>query len=148
MEMDCRCVAGRFPEDTGRAGPGLLPPRGALPVEEKGSDRKEKGFIMPAEEQRVSLGLKIGPVTRRAPEECLSVTGKMATNPDRTVVFSSRRSGRVVKVMVRLGDTVNAGTPVALLGSLEATEALAELAQCESSLALARVKAEKERNQK
>jgi membrane fusion protein, heavy metal efflux system len=124
-------------------------PGRALPVEEKKeSDRKEEGFIMPAEEQRVSLGLKIGPVTLRAPEQCLSVTGKIATNPDRTVVVSSRTSGRVVKVMARLGDTVNAGTPVALLGSLEATEALAELAQCESGLALAQVKAEKERNRK
>ncbi len=121
-------------------------PGRALPVEEKKeADRKEKGAIKLPEEQRASLGLKIGPVALRAPEDCLSVTGKIATNPDRTVVISPRISGRVVKVMARLGDTVNAGTPMALLDSLEATEALAELAQGESSLALARARAEKER---
>ena len=121
-------------------------PGSVRPAEEKkGAGRNEKGILKLSEEQKASLGLKIGPVELRAPEDHLSVTGKVTANPDRTVVISPRTSGRVVKVLARLGDTLNAGDPMALLDSIEATEALAELTHCESGLALARAKAEKER---
>ncbi len=113
--------------------------------EKKEAEGNDKGTLKLSEEQKASLGLKIGPVELRVPEDHLSVTGKVAANPDRTVVISPRTSGRVVKVLARLGDTVDAGAPMALLDSIEATEALAELTHCESGLALARAKAEKER---
>ena len=116
------------------------------PVEEKKeTGAEEKGILRLSQEQKASLGLKVGPVELRVPETHLSVTGKIAANPDKTVVISPRTSGRVVKVLARLGDTLDAGTPMALLDSIEATEALAELTHCESALALARAKAEKER---
>ncbi len=59
MEMDCRCGACRSLGIGGAQFLAFSRPGRALPVEEeKESDRKEKGFIMPAEEQRVSLGLR------------------------------------------------------------------------------------------
>ena len=95
-------------------------------------------------EQRQTLRLKIEPVELRVPEESLAVTGRIAANLDRAVIIGPRTTGRAVKVLVRLGQMVNAGESLALLDSVEAADALAELAQNESGLALAQARAEKE----
>jgi cobalt-zinc-cadmium efflux system membrane fusion protein len=66
-------------------------------------------------------------------------------NPDRTVVVAPRTSGRVVKVNAQLGDTVESGAVLALVDSVEAADAMADLAQTESALKLAEAEAERER---
>ncbi len=59
MEMDCRCGAGGPPGVGGGRFLASSRPGRMLPVvEKKEADQKEKGFIMPAEEQRLSLGLR------------------------------------------------------------------------------------------
>jgi len=94
--------------------------------------------------QKQTLRLKIEPVELRVPEESLAVTGRIAANLDRAVIIGPRTTGRAVKVLVRLGQMVNAGESLALLDSVEAADAMAELAQNESGLALAQARAEKE----
>jgi cobalt-zinc-cadmium efflux system membrane fusion protein len=96
-------------------------------------------------EQKQTLRLKVEPVELRVPEESLAVTGRIAANLDRAVIIGPRTTGRAVKVLVRLGQMVNAGESLAFLDSVEAADAMAELAQNESALALAQARAEKER---
>lgn len=96
-------------------------------------------------EQREALGLKVEPAQARVPQVRLTVTGKIAANPDRTVVVAPRTPGRVAGIRAQLGDTVEAGATLALVDSVEAAEALADLAQSESALALAEADYEREK---
>ena len=96
-------------------------------------------------EQKQMLRLKIEPAAARVPEEILAATGRIAANPDRTVLITPRTPGRVIKIQATLGQNVRAGEVLALLDSVEAAEALAELAQNESALGLAQVRADKEK---
>ncbi len=98
-----------------------------------------------APERRQALGIKVEPVQARVPEARLTVTGRILANPDRAVAIAPRAPGRVVKVNVQLGDTVEAGATLALVDSVEAADALADLAQAESALALAQARTEQER---
>ncbi len=104
----------------------------------------EAGPIVLSPEQKDLLKLKIEPASLGHAEETLAATGKISVNPDRTVIIAPRSAGRVVKINARLGQTVRSGEVLALLDSLEAAEATAELAQNESALALAQVRADKE----
>ena len=96
-------------------------------------------------EQKQMLRLKIEPAAARVPEEILAATGRIAANPERTVLITPRTPGRVIKIQATLGQNVRAGEVLALLDSMEAAEALAELAQNESALGLAQVRADKEK---
>jgi cobalt-zinc-cadmium efflux system membrane fusion protein len=96
-------------------------------------------------ERRQKLGVKVEPAQARVPEARLTVTGKIAANPDRTVVVAPRTPGRVVKVNAQLGDTVEAGATLALVDSVEAADALGDLAQTDSTLALAQARADQEK---
>lgn len=96
-------------------------------------------------EKREALGIKVELAQARVPQVRLTSTGKIAANPDRTVVVAPRTPGRVIKISAQLGDTVEAGATLALVDSVEAAEALADLAQSESALALAEADYERER---
>lgn len=96
-------------------------------------------------EKREALGLKVEPAQARVPQLRLTLTGKIAANPDRTVVVAPRTPGRVVKVSAQLGDTVDLGATLALVDSVEAADALADLAHSESALALAEADYEREK---
>lgn len=109
----------------------------------KGHD--ETGPVKLSPEQRKALGIKVEPIQPRVLEAQVDVTGKIAANPERTVVVAPRAQSRVVRVLVHLGDTVAAGATLALLDSPEATDLLGELAQAESALALAEVRVEQQR---
>ena len=106
---------------------------------------KDVSVIPLTTEQKQTLKLKIEPAEQRIPEEKLAVTGKITANLDRAVVIGPRSSGRVVKVLSRLGEMVDAGAPLALLDSVEVSDAFADLAQSESGLSLAQARLEKER---
>ncbi len=106
---------------------------------------KDVSVIPLTTEQKQTLKLKIEPAEQRIPEEKLAVTGKITANLDRAVVIGPRTSGRVVKVLSRLGEMVDTGAPLALLDSVEVSDAFADLAQSESGLSLAQARLEKER---
>jgi membrane fusion protein, heavy metal efflux system len=117
------------------------PPRPA----EGTASKKEGGPIVLSAEQKDLLKLKIEPAKLSLPEETLGATGRISVNPDRTVIIAPRSSGRVVRIIARLGQTVRSGEVLALLDSMEAAEAMAELAQNDSSLALAHARTDKEK---
>lgn len=96
-------------------------------------------------EKREALGLKVEPAQTRVPQVRLTLTGKIAANPNRTVVVAPRTPGRVVRISAQLGDTVEAGATLALVDSVEAADALADLAHSESALALAEADYEREK---
>jgi cobalt-zinc-cadmium efflux system membrane fusion protein len=108
---------------------------GARPEPEKAAG--EEGTVTLTPEKREALGLKVAPVQVRIPQLRLTLTGKIMANQDRTVVVAPRTPGRVVKVSAQLGDTVEAGATLALVDSVEASDALADLAHSEAVLALA-----------
>jgi len=128
-----------------RAGKDTSPPTGEHKESAGARDHDEAGPIKLSSEQRQSLGIKVEPIQARVLEEQIEVTGKIAANPERTVVVAPRAQGRVVRVLVRLGDTVDAGATLAVLDSPEATDLLGELAQAESALSLAEVRIEQQR---
>ena len=110
-----------------------------------GDAASEGAAVAMTQERRAALGVQVAPAQMRVPEARLTVTGRIVANPDRTVVVAPRTSGRVVKVNAQLGDTVEAGAVLALVDSVEAAEALADLAQTESTLKLAEAEYERER---
>ena len=112
---------------------------------DKKSEHHGSETLTLTEDQRRALGIKVESVAARAPEVRLDVTGTIAANPDRSVVTAPRTPGRVVRVFARLGDTVEAGAPLALLDSVEAADAFGELAQSESAVAVAQARADQER---
>jgi cobalt-zinc-cadmium efflux system membrane fusion protein len=122
----------------------------AAPVEEKkggkggGVGGLDDMVVKLTAEQKQTLRLKIESAELRVPEESLAVTGRISANLDRAVIIGPRTAGRAVKVLVRQGQVVNAGESLALLESVEVADAMAELAQDESGLALAQARAEKE----
>ena len=121
------------------------------PGKEEGAKRahgdaasESEGLALTAE-KREALGLKVEPAQARVPQLRLTLTGKIAANPDRTVVVAPRTPGRVARVSAQLGDTVEAGATLALVDSVEAADAVADLAHSESALALAEADYERER---
>ena len=113
-----------------------------------GGDAHKEGeaeAIRLSPEQRAALGVRVEAVGTRVAEAQISLTGTIVANPDRTVVVAPRTPGRIVKVMARLGDRVEARATLALLNSTEAAELLAEAQQAESSLALVQAQADRER---
>jgi membrane fusion protein, heavy metal efflux system len=120
------------------------PPKPAKEVAAK-KEGGDGGPIVLSAEQKDLLKLQIEPAVLGYAEETLAATGRISVNPDRTVIIAPRSAGRVVKIMARLGQTVRPGEVLALLDSLEAADAMAELAQNESALALAQARADKEK---
>ncbi len=121
-------------------------PAGRQPEEKKGPKAPyEKGLFKLSAAQKETLGLKMAPVELRIPQERLQVTGRVVTNSDRAVSIASRTAGRVVRVLAQLGETVDSGAVLAKLDSVEAADALSELAQAESALSLARSRADQEK---
>lgn len=108
------------------------------------SDSGEGEAIPLTPERREALGVKVTAAQVQVPEARLTVTGRIVANPDRTVVVAPRTSGRVVKVNALLGDTVEAGAVLALVDSVEAADAMADMAQSETALKLADAEYERE----
>lgn len=113
-------------------------------AKEEGKKSGEGEAIPLTPERRQALGVQVAAAQTRVPEARLTVTGRIVANPDRTVVVAPRTSGRVVKVNAQLGDTVEAGAILALVDSVEAADAIADLAQSESALKLAEAEYERE----
>ena len=68
----------------------------------------------------------------------LALPGRLAWNEERTVRVYTPFSGRVVRILVRAGDVVKAGQPLAELASADFGQAQAEAAKASADLTLAR----------
>lgn len=81
-------------------------------------------------------GIRTEPV-QDAGTTTLSLPGRLAWDEDRTVRVVAPFAGRVVKPLVRVGDTVKAGQPLAELAAPEFGQATADARRAETEQALA-----------
>jgi cobalt-zinc-cadmium efflux system membrane fusion protein len=83
--------------------------------------------------------IKIEPVmSAEAPASSVSAPGKIEVNPNRVSHVVLPVAGRIVSVMVRLGDSVDQGSPVLGLESADADGAVAGYAQAQAAVAQAK----------
>ena len=95
------------------------------------------------------LGIKISPATRQRLDIGIKTTGQIETLPNQKVEVTAPVAGKVVELLVKPGDKVSKGQPIAVLSSSELgqlrveslskrAEAEADLQQAEGDLKLAR----------
>ncbi|MEG4840516.1 efflux RND transporter periplasmic adaptor subunit [Microcoleus sp. B9-D4] len=95
------------------------------------------------------LGIKIFPATRQRLDIGIKTTGEIETLPNQKVEVTAPVAGKVVELLVKPGDKVSKGQPLAVLSSSELgqlrveslskrAEAEADLQQAEGDLKLAR----------
>ncbi|WP_445302036.1 efflux RND transporter periplasmic adaptor subunit [Microcoleus sp. K1-B6] len=95
------------------------------------------------------LGIKISPATRQRLDIGIKTTGEIETLPNQKVEVTAPVAGKVVELLVKPGDKVSKGQPLAVLSSSELgqlrveslskrAEAEADLQQAEGDLKLAR----------
>jgi RND family efflux transporter MFP subunit len=79
------------------------------------------------------------PISEREVNDTLEVRGTLAPLPDRDAQVSAQVAGRIVKVLVREGDKVSAGQPVAQIDTTPLEDDLSE-----AQAAVSRARAERE----
>ena len=95
------------------------------------------------------LGIKVSPAARKRLDIGIKTTGQIETLPNQKVEVTAPVAGKVVELLVKPGDKVSKGQPVAVLSSSELgqlrveslskrAEAEADLQQAEGDLKLAR----------
>ncbi|MCC3511424.1 MAG: efflux RND transporter periplasmic adaptor subunit [Microcoleus sp. PH2017_17_BER_D_A] len=95
------------------------------------------------------LGIKVSPATRQRLDIGIKTTGQIETLPNQKVEVTAPVAGKVVELLVKPGDKVSKGQPVAVLSSSELgqlrveslskrAEAEADLQQAQGDLKLAR----------
>ncbi len=73
--------------------------------------------VTPEVQQRI--GLKVAPVSTRALSQGLQTTGRIEAIPSLTTEVNAPLAGRILQVLVRQGESVKAGQPLATLDSPE-----------------------------
>ncbi len=101
-------------------------------------DEKENVVEIGLEAQK-HIGLRVAPVALSQMTEYLQVTGTVQPIDSKIVQIRSLATGRLVDVMVRLGDRVAGGQILARLDNIEASEAASALASARSELQRLRV---------
>ncbi len=91
----------------------------------------DAGLTLSAEEAQ-RAGIQLEAVAAQAVADTVTVTATLHANQDRLARISPRVEGRVVSAQARLGDTVKAGQPLAVLDSVAIGEAATAWAQAES----------------
>jgi cobalt-zinc-cadmium efflux system membrane fusion protein len=109
--------------------------------EAKKTDRVEL-----TEKGLASLRLSYARAEERDLSPALAVTGEVVPIPDRHAEIGSLVAGRVVSVMVNVGDKIKRGSPVVVLRSAEIGKAQAELTGARARVAVARQNYERERS--
>ena len=84
-----------------------------------------------------AIQLKVEPVRAESLGGELKTTGTVVVPPDRNVKVTPSLQGRVREVLVKVGDMVRAGQPLAYLDSVDAANAVNTLKQAENKLRLA-----------
>ena len=90
---------------------------------EDGEDAHGENVVTMTASVQEQVGIKTAPVERRALETQLTTTGEFEANPDRVAHVTTRVPGRVVALHKSIGDSVQAGAPLATLDSVELGQA-------------------------
>jgi cobalt-zinc-cadmium efflux system membrane fusion protein len=96
-------------------------------------------------ESAKELDLRTEPVARRSLATDLHVTGRIQAEVSKEIDVSPRFTGRVVALLVKAGDSVKAGQPLAKVDSQEVSELEAELIEAQSKYEIAKAHEERER---
>ncbi|MDQ7824978.1 MAG: efflux RND transporter periplasmic adaptor subunit [Candidatus Eremiobacteraeota bacterium] len=102
------------------------------------SETHEAGTIVLTEEQVKTAGVVTSRVSHELVKDRVAITGELEAVPQRTVRITSRLSGKVVSLMVQEGDSVQAGSPLAVLESVELAQADASFHQAETEFETAK----------
>jgi cobalt-zinc-cadmium efflux system membrane fusion protein len=86
------------------------------------------------------------PAEKRRLAATLEINGQIVADPDHIVLLGARVTGRIVKVLVREGDTVRAGQTIAMVTSAELAKRRAEYAATSAKAVSARRNAERLRS--
>jgi len=124
----------------------------AVPRDEGGHQRQHKHkrgavngetLVTIAAEQQAYLEVATAPATRHELGSGVEAGGLLAPRPDRVAKVGPVISGRVSEVLVKLGDRVRAGQPLAKLVSVEIGEAVSEYYKARAEEELARINHER-----
>lgn len=85
---------------------------------------------------RANLNLLIAEATTRTIEQVLNVPGVVKVQADRMAIVTPRLAGRIEKVYVKVGDTVQPGAPLVDLRSVDAEKLQVELLRAVKSLGI------------
>ena len=97
--------------------PAIVLAHGGHGDEFKGGSAQSTGSVQVDGETAQRLGLKVEPVTRRRLGFGVKTTGQIETLPNRQVEVTTPVGGTVLRLLVKPGDVVNAGQPVAIMTS-------------------------------
>jgi cobalt-zinc-cadmium efflux system membrane fusion protein len=100
-----------------------------------------EGLLVLSAESVAYGGIETEPVTEREMAEAIEATGRLVLNEDRTIRVGAYVPGRVVEVLVQLGDRVVEGQSLAQVHSHEVHDAGANLVQARALLARKRTEA-------
>jgi cobalt-zinc-cadmium efflux system membrane fusion protein len=90
-----------------------------------------------SDEAKETAGIHVEAARLTPMGESLSVPGTVAISPDRGAKITPPAAGKVVRLLVRLGDTVRSGQPLSVLDSFEVAQSQAALRQALSGVAQA-----------
>jgi len=88
----------------------------------KGGSAQSTGSVQVDAETAQRLGFKVEPVTRQRLAFGVKTTGQIETLPNRQVEVTTPVGGTVLRLLVKPGDAVNAGQPVAIMTSPDLAE--------------------------
>ncbi|MBW4542356.1 MAG: efflux RND transporter periplasmic adaptor subunit [Myxacorys chilensis ATA2-1-KO14] len=88
----------------------------------KGGSAQSSGSVQVDAETAQRLGFKVEPVTRQRLAFGVKTTGQIETLPNRQVEVTTPVGGTVLRLLVKPGDTVNAGQAVAVMTSPDLAE--------------------------
>ena len=97
-------------------------------------ERKESGLVHISAEAQKHFGLQVEPVQMRELNEYLQVPGTVQPIDSRVNTIRPLARGRLHEVLVRVGDRVKRGQPLATYDNIEAGELLAQLAGARADL--------------
>ena len=90
-----------------------------------------------SDEAKVTAGIHSEPARLTPMGESLTVPGTVGLSPDRAAKITPPAAGKVVRLLVHLGDTVRSGQSLAVLDSFEVAQAQATMRQALSGVAQA-----------
>ena len=115
-----------------------------FPAAATAEEEKPAGEVKLTASQITLIDLKVGAAEPGTVANDLVLNGEVTADQDRTVEVLPRAAGVVREVKGRLGDTVRAGAPLAVIESSGAAEAQAAFQSAQSKAALTRAQAARE----
>ena len=115
------------------------PPAAAQSTETKNEAKPaESGAIKLSEEAAKTAGLRVETIRLVPAHEGLTVPGTVELSPNRSAKVTPSAPGKVVRLLVNPGDSVQAGQALAILDSVEVAQAHAAVRQSEAGIQQAR----------